>query len=251
MKTKIYAIVIDDNPAIHTVMSLLPQREPSLAHLVIVACFTSCRTALRYLKKHGPVDVVFCDIELKSENGINEVAKFLDLTSYFLLITAYKVHLEAASKSLMHGYIMKPIQPKQIKAKLDDLERLWRKGRVMEDPDKTTWVKDVERDAPTEVKWGDVISIAVDGETANHVVVKTTMDRLRALGNLKTYKKKWLDTGLFVQLNQGVVVSKLHVRDVDGYTVRLDNGEVHTASQRNAHALVELRAYRAGDGGSD
>src|SRR3546814_20652286 len=120
MEVPLTAVVIDDNRSVHKDLVALCRESKLLRNLKIIYCSTTCRAARRFLLKNGPVDVEFCDIELKDEDGLNEADSFFGLTAFFLLITVQNQHKERAWGKRVHGNIMKPAEPREIRDKLDD-----------------------------------------------------------------------------------------------------------------------------------
>lgn len=212
-----------------------------LRNLRIVYCSTTCRAALRFLKKHGPVDVVFCDIELKDENGLREAEKFFEYTAFFLLITVHDQFKVQAWEKGVHGYIMKPAQPREIRKRLDDLIRIRQTGRIMDDPDQTVFIKDVSKPLPTKIVLGDIYSITVDARLPNIICLNTVSSgMIKHRKSLTNFKKRFLDTGLLVQLSQSALVGKRHVSHIQGDLVHLSNGFAYPVSKRYLGAIDTL-----------
>lgn len=243
MESTYQAVVIDDNRHVHADFAAMVRTDPRLRNLNVVYYCKTVRQALRFLNRHGRVDVVFCDIELKNENGLHQADQFFRLTAFFLLISAYVHYKVEAWERGVHGYIVKPIDPEAIRKKLEDLDWIRRTGRVMDDPDRTVFIKDTERTESDRVRVGDIRSITVDYHDPNVLRVDTVSGTLKTRISLTSFRKKLSATGYVVQLDQSTLVSKLHVKAVDGVMITLDNGMVYAVSRRKKRALSELRDY--------
>ncbi|MFB2118006.1 LytR/AlgR family response regulator transcription factor [Parapedobacter sp. 2B3] len=243
METTFSAIVIDDNRRVHTDILAMVREHARLRDLAIVRCFTTCSAALRFLERHGPVDVVLCDIELRDENGLHEAHRFFRHTAFFLLITVYPDYKAAAMDKGVHGYIVKPVDPLQVRSKLDELDRIRRSGRIMGDADQTLFIKDVDDPVPVKVLLRDVRAITVDPRRPNILRVDTVGRVISHRNSLSKYKKRFLEWGLFVQLDQSVLVAQRYVDRLENGMVWLDSGYAYPVSRRYARALTILRDY--------
>lgn len=101
-------VIIDDELAMHLIMRRMLAK---VDEIEIVGSFQETTTAFSYLENHE-VDLVFLDIKLQQENGI-EFAKRLrgsDRRMKLVFVTSYKEHASAAFEVNAYDYIVKPVE---------------------------------------------------------------------------------------------------------------------------------------------
>src|SRR3546814_18646593 len=111
----------------------------------------------------------------------------------------------------------------------------------MDDADQTVFIKDIAEAAPIKVKLDDIQSITVDVHKTNILRIITESRTIMHRESLKTFKKRFLDTGLFVKLDHSKVVGKRHVRKVDDDGVILTNGFAYPVRQRQPEVRADTR----------
>ena len=117
----ITAIVIDDVKIVRdTVVQFLKQYPDELS---IVAEADSVKSALIQIAKHQP-DALFLDVELKDGTSF-ELLQQLDIKKYkIIFITAYDHYAVKAFKCCAIDYLLKPIDPDELKAAIDRLKEV-------------------------------------------------------------------------------------------------------------------------------
>jgi|GEM_PF-4827817 len=239
------AIVIDDNPYLLKDFEALVKTHPLLSCIRVVGYFKSCRAALRFLKRYGEVDLVFCDIILPGENGLHLADSFFDYTSFFLIISSFGNYKEMALDVGVDGYIMKPIDPGEVRKKVNRLERLRQSGRMIDDVEKKIFLNDADRHQEVKVPLRDIVVAEVHPSRLNYLSIRLTHQTLTVKKSLTSLKRDLMKTDFFVQLHQSAIVSKLHVAKVLDGGVHMDNDFFYPVSSRHKKVLTELANYLA------
>ena len=110
------ALIVDDEfEACENLRSFLEELAPGLE---IMACVHSTKEAEEYIQKENP-DIVFLDIEMPDETGI-EFLKRIDTSSFeTVFVTAYNEYAIKAFKLNAIDYVLKPINKEYLKKKLN------------------------------------------------------------------------------------------------------------------------------------
>ena len=115
----IRVIVIDDVKIIRdAILGLLKEYSSELS---IVAEADSVKSALAQIEKYKP-DVLFLDVELKDGTGF-DLLKQISVEKYkVVFITAYDHYAVKAFKYSAIDYLLKPIDPEELKTAIDKLK---------------------------------------------------------------------------------------------------------------------------------
>jgi DNA-binding LytR/AlgR family response regulator len=104
----INAIAIDDEPLALTVIQSLCDNSELIN---LQKTFTQPNEALKHLRKF-PADLIFCDIQMPSLNGINLV-KSLEQNTMVIFTTAFNEYAVTSYELNAIDYLLKPIQQKR------------------------------------------------------------------------------------------------------------------------------------------
>jgi len=117
----IHAILIDDEPkCIETLSILIRMHCPEI---VVDATCNSGEQGIQAIQKHNP-DVVFLDIEMPRMNGFDMLEKFDKVNFHVVFTTAYNQFAIKAFKYSALNYLLKPIDPDDLKATVARIKEL-------------------------------------------------------------------------------------------------------------------------------
>nr|MBQ4318792.1 response regulator [Clostridia bacterium] len=114
-------IIVDDERSAINMLEKAVNTDPRLS---IVGKFTYHGDAVEYVK-NNPVDIAFLDIEMPEVKGI-ELAKMLSAISPrldIIITTAYSEYALSAYQAHVIGYLLKPVDPEELRAQIDILDR--------------------------------------------------------------------------------------------------------------------------------
>jgi len=119
MQKMFKCVAIDDEPqAIFVLQQLLEQ----IPEAKLVATADNALSGLDIIVKYQP-DIVFLDIQMPSMSGIELVKKEQNfpINTHFVFVTAFDSYALEAIKLAAFDYLLKPVDPVQLKAVFDKL----------------------------------------------------------------------------------------------------------------------------------
>jgi two-component SAPR family response regulator len=114
-------IAVDDEALAIRRFEHIVQKEDRLN---LVATFTDSNKALEYVK-NNKIDIAFLDIEMPSPNGLELSELLLEADPYIsiVFVTAFDQYALEAFKAHAIGYLLKPLDLKDLKAQVDQIAR--------------------------------------------------------------------------------------------------------------------------------
>lgn len=111
--TKLTAIIVDDEPDSVELLKIHLQKNcPDITSRI---CFTSSIEAYEYLLEYTSPDILFLDIEMPGMNGFELLEKLMPKKINTIFITAYNKYALKAFRFNALDYLLKPIDPSQLK----------------------------------------------------------------------------------------------------------------------------------------
>jgi two-component system, LytTR family, response regulator len=110
------AIIIDDEPDCVRLLELQLKRH--CPHVAIIGATSNAQDGLVALLKTPP-DILFLDIEMPHLNGFDLLEKIGNLTFQVVFTTAYDRYAVRAFKFSALDYLLKPIDPVELRAVVD------------------------------------------------------------------------------------------------------------------------------------
>lgn len=232
------AVAIDDERYALDELELCIRRIPNLT---LIATFETVEAAFQFLYEHGPVDVVFCDLDLDATGsaddlrGLEIAADLKDWCDLFFFFTGHPQYRVKAIDTSAAGYLMKPV----------DLEKI-REG--------LTWLEDVRKKSsrlPDRIGLREVttgVKVYVDLESINcvctHVSEKDHLEfimhdglRIVVRMSLKAAWKRLATAGLFIQVSQSAIIAKSIIVKVNDNIVILADGHQFSVGKSFATAF--------------
>ena len=110
--------VDDERRALHTLEQAIQTALPDAA----VTGFTKALDALEYAKENR-VDAAFLDIQMAEMNGLSLAKHLKEIYGFtnIIFVTAYSRYTGEALTLRVSGYVMKPINPDQVREEIDNL----------------------------------------------------------------------------------------------------------------------------------
>jgi DNA-binding LytR/AlgR family response regulator len=119
------ALVIEDEAlAAERLVVLVQAIDPSIE---VAAQLDTITDTVQYLKTNEPPDVIFLDIQLADGKSF-EIFERVSVEAPIIFTTAYDQFTLKAFKFNSIDYLLKPVQPEDLRVALDKLKRLKRKG---------------------------------------------------------------------------------------------------------------------------
>ena len=171
MLRQLHALVVDDEP--HCRDYLCRQLERTCPSITVVQTAASAKEAERLIRDLAP-DVVFMDIHMPHQSGLDLLDALSDRDFYLVFTTAFDEYAVEALRKQAFDYLLKPIQPQRLEAALQKVSR----QRALVDPQRLSAL--LERALAREDETPRVTARA--GKTATKPSGIATIDRGAASG---------------------------------------------------------------------
>ncbi len=122
MKNDIIKTAIIDDEA-HCIKTLRFQLAQLTDHIDVVFSTTSSTTALALCEKHRP-DIVFLDIEMPHENGLQFLAQYDTIPFKVIFTTAYDQYAIKAIRLNALDYLLKPVNNMELEDAIEKFRQL-------------------------------------------------------------------------------------------------------------------------------
>lgn len=219
---KLTAIAIDDE---FYALKDLEEILLSFTNLELKSSFNDARQAIRFLIKNGPVNIVFCDIEMPYVNGLEAAHSLTELCDALVFTTGYDEHTKQAYKVGALGYLLKPVERDEVKVILDKLTELRAPHTAMV-PNKLERiiVKDGTKQELNIIALDDVFCFLSDG---NYVKIETETTVKHSYNTLDQAEAMFCTTGQFIRISRMTIVSRNKIALVKLNKVILSNGKAY------------------------
>ena len=229
----IKAVLVDDEPAAAEVIQKLIQA--CAANVAVAEVCTDINSAVKAILRHDP-DLLFLDIELADGLGFEVLEHFPRLRARVIFITAYDSYAIRAIKFNAFDYILKPIEPDELRLSvnkaLDELKRL----KPLPDPQQL--LQYLKGNSPQRIavpgKNGlyyypieDIIMIEGDGSYS--IMHLENKQEVVVTKKIKDFEESLEDKG-FLRVHKSYLVNTMHIaqlhRDDSGYLLMSNNRKV-------------------------
>lgn len=240
------AVIIDDEPNAIVSLNLMIQEFLS-EKIKVVDTATSVKEGAEKIKKHKP-DLVFLDIEMPNENGF-ELFKYFESVNFDVIFTtAYAQYGIQAVKCAALDYLLKPVQPMEIRDSLKRLEQKKSSDIPLRQIEMLLANLQPNYDSnkiaiPTSNGY-EMFSVKeilfCEGE-GNYSKIHTISGRTITISKTLQWLQETLPAEFFFRIHKSTYVNLGHVRTFDkaaGNILVLDNGTELEVSHRNQSDLV-------------
>lgn len=235
VKTNFTAIALDDSKAaLNDLKHILNKYVPEVR---LVAKCTHPRKVEAYLKKHGPVDLFFCDVRLGVNDGLKVAEKLMDYFSMVLFFSDYPEYRKPAMDIDADAFLDKPVDYEIIRKKVRKLKKILKHGGVIHDIRRRVFLKSETGDQTVQLFVHNVTAITTAKK--NHVRVITTDGNSYTECKSLIKMMEQLNAGpLFVRVGKGTCVALSAIDRVDNKTVYLTNGYFFPVARRHYADLM-------------
>lgn len=116
----IKVVLVDDEPGNMELMQEMLQQYCKQVH--VCGSATTIKEAARLIRLHAPA-LVFLDVEMKNETGFNLFEQFTNPAFQVIFVTAHEKYALQAIRSSCLGYLLKPVDYKELIAAVDKFEK--------------------------------------------------------------------------------------------------------------------------------
>lgn len=239
MKSKIKAFLLDDEPAVASVLeNLLRRYAPDLE---VVGLSHDWQAAVEQVRQAKP-DVVFLDVKMQGGTGF-DFLKALGAERNFqvVFVTGYEDYAIQAIKAEALDYLLKPIDPEELVAACERIsERQANRGSLGKEAKAAGYFMVSAMEKKVKVLYLD---IACAQASSNYsILMLKTGEKYILAKTLKEVESNLEETGLFLRANRDVLVN---VGEVKSYSMHppfeltLRNGIRYSISRRKKAEVIQ------------
>ncbi|SEL09528.1 DNA-binding response regulator, LytR/AlgR family [Parapedobacter koreensis] len=233
------AIAIDDERFALDDLRLALNYVPNVT---LVATFLTFEEALAFLCVDGPMDIIFCDLDLDGTGNVDAlrgIAVARELKAWCTLFYFFTGHPEyriPAIDTSAAGHLLKPVDPAKIMDGVAWLERIRFRQPALP---KQLLVRERGSGVLRFVDMEDICCLCTHIHEKNYVeVICHSGAQIVTLASLKAMHARVAPSGLFIQLNQGAVVAKQAIVSESEGIVLLASGHRFAVGKSHAKAFA-------------
>ncbi len=231
------AVVEDERRAAEEISDMVSRYFAERNIRINVSYFDSAESFL--WKYKSDYDVVFMDIDLPGENGLEAARKMrkLDKTTVLVFVTNMAQFAVKGYEVDALDFIVKPVDYDSVAIKMMRVaERL-----------KTRTEQGVSIMTPTGMRRLDISQIKYVEVLGHKVTYHTEDGDISATGSLKSVEQKFSDAN-FSRCNHCYLVNLRFVRGINGYSVKVGNEELPISRSRRKEFLTSVNNFFGGGG---
>ncbi|WP_462317712.1 LytR/AlgR family response regulator transcription factor [Marinilabilia sp.] len=237
-------VIIDDEPnARNTLRGMLNM----LFHdLEIIAEAEGVATGKSAIETHHP-QLVFLDIRMKDGTGFDMLKQLNDRDFGLIFLTAHDDHAIEAFRFSATDYLLKPVDPDDLKEAVEKVRKLNNNHRAMLD----ALLENIQQISGSSKKLALKSSDAIHLVDTNDIIRCESMDNytrfilkdqkpLLISGSLKSFEDLLEDAG-FLRIHQSHLINLSHVRKIDrkgGFMVEMTDGSEAPVAVRKKEKLI-------------
>lgn len=224
-KQQLYkCVVIDDEPEARFIMKHLLEQIPEAEHSFAAA---DAQSGLAAIAKLHP-DIVFLDIEMPDISGMDLAAELnkQNIQTHIVFVTAYDKYAIAAIKLADFDYLLKPVDPVQLQAVFDKLNKKERQEAILNEKldmllhqlQHPNRLRFNSRTGFLVIEPSEIIMVKADG---NYSELQLTDNRKETLTVNMGHVEEMLDRKLFFKASRSLLINLQYVRRLDRKTRKL------------------------------
>lgn len=247
-------VVDDERPMRELLARFIEERCPELRLVGKAADTDEARSLLR----SGRVDVIFCDIRMPKESGLDFLAGLEGDNYHVVFVTAYNEYALEAIKARAFDYLLKPIDPEELVATVAALTVSVRRkrenealkngyaealqellGNISKSPSVPDRLSIHHATGIVFVATEDILYLEGDG--CYTIVHQCDGKKIMATSILSEFET-WLPGRQFCRIHKSFVVNLRYVTEYvrnNGFFLLLKNGEQLSIGRRRVQAVLE------------
>lgn len=203
-------IIEDERPAAHQLAKLLREARPDA---ILFEHIESVSRAVEWLKREPSPDLIFMDIQLA--DGLSfDIFTHIPIQAPVIFTTAYDQYTLRAFKVNSIDYLLKPVEPEELKAALDKYDQVFRRPAPLDNRLVEQLIQSLSQPAFKErflIKTGQSISFLPVEEIRylyaeeGLVYARTPLNRKHHLDYTLDQLEESLDPTRFFRLNRKII----------------------------------------------
>ncbi len=238
MKKTVRTIVIDDERLARLEIRRLLKDFPAIE---VVSEASNIAEAVEEINTHKP-DLLFLDIQLRSENGFDLLDK-INFTGSVIFVTAFDQYAVRAFEVNALDYLLKPVDKHRLEKSLEKIKNKKPKAQSktpISNPNDLIFLK--FNDSLRFVKQSNILKIVADGSYSK---IYLTDNASCMMSKPLKYWENRLPESQFIRIHRSVVINLEHIQNINkspnySYKIILKyTGEEILSSRRYAIKLRE------------
>ncbi|MEL6811143.1 MAG: response regulator transcription factor [Bacteroidota bacterium] len=209
-------IIIDDESIAHEIIKGYADMLPNLK--LMHQCYDALE-AIEYLSKH-PIDLIFLDLNMPKLKGFQFLKTLTDAPKV-IVTTAYKEYALEGYELNISDYLLKPFSFERFlkavnKATIKTREKSTSTEIHQDQDEASIFLRSNKK--YTQIRIADIMYLESAGNYVKVVTSKESVMVRDKISNLLTS----LENDNFIRIHKSFVVSKIHIKSVEGNRVFLD-----------------------------
>ncbi|WP_025144364.1 LytR/AlgR family response regulator transcription factor [Pedobacter jeongneungensis] len=231
--------VIDDEPAGITMVEDVIEQTFGIR---LCKSFDNAFDALIFFQTHGPVDIIFLDIDMPFINGIEAATLLHPYCTFLIFITAHREYGPEAFEVNADGYLLKPLMKSRFLELMDKLRKEKIQKASIQKDNRYLLVKGSLKNTYTNI-WAE--GILYIKAMANYIQIfqsegiKTTQMGLGAI------EKVLEGNPSFLKINRSTIIAVDKIATIDGYKVVMNDQMDFTVGRQYKKAFNDFVIKKA------
>jgi len=226
-------IIIDDEFHAQIELTDALKKIPSIS---LKGVFESIPNSLHYLEGNK-IDIVFSDINMPDQNGIEAAAILQRYCRYLIYVTAHREYAIEAFQANAIGYLLKPLSQSSLIEKIS-LIKEWSKNES-DLPKKITddfvFVKGSSKNSFIKLELSHIIYIEA---MLNYVKIWINNAFHITYATLKSMEQKLYGKSNFIRVSKSIIINTNHIIEVDGFYVKMTDGNKFSIGESYKNAFI-------------
>ncbi|MDP2385358.1 MAG: LytTR family DNA-binding domain-containing protein [Bacteroidota bacterium] len=230
----IRTVLIDDETKARKTLRLL--LEQFCPETTVIGDFENTKDGEAFINSNS-VDLLFLDVEMPGETGIQFLNRIGDKGIKVIMVTAHAHYAIKAIKLEAFDYILKPIDVSELQAAIEKFKkRMDSKSNAIINSESTLTIP--TREGIVFVKQYDIIHIDAEG---SYSTIYTNDSKMMVSQNLSELSSQ-LNHSLFLRVHNSHIINMSKVKTyikTDGHFAEMANGNKITISRRKKDEFIE------------
>ena len=213
-------IIEDEKPAVNKLIRLLNQAEQDIE---ILATTASVEDSLNWLQSHPSPDLIFMDVQL--EDGVCfDIFETIKIKTPVIFTTAYDKYALKAFKVNSVDYLLKPIDPHELKQAIDKFKTLNFRSNGFKQLESVLNGLSIKKKERFLIKTGEhyksVLTTDIDCFCIKErcTFIHTETGRLYGIDHSLEKIEELVDPGQFFRVNRNYIVNFASISDIISYS---------------------------------
>ena len=227
------AVCDDDILIAADIEKMLEKLSLIVAIKVEIDVFYDGSTLVDYIKKGKRYDIIYLDIEMRKQNGVEaaRIIRRIDKKVLIIYVTSYETYTLESFEVRPFRYLLKPIDTKKFaRAFYDAIEYI---------NNSNSYVFFKKGKDHIQIDSSSIISIFSESGRKLRVKTNNELDEKVFYGKIKNIEKE-LNPLIFVKRNSGTIINLKKVKILNAHEVIMIDGSILPISKNRKKSVIDL-----------